>query len=167
MGTQGSGAIERVLFGSNTVAAMKHLSWPLIVVPAEAKYTRIRKIGLACDMKDVTDATPIQEIRSLTKEFGATLDVIHINTGDDNKYGPEIVSESGLLQELLYELNPKYHFLDHDNIEEGLSSFAETNKLDLLIVVPKKHKVIQSLFHKSHAKKLVLHTHLPVMAVHE
>ena len=167
MGAQGAGAVERFLFGSNTISAMKHLSWPLIVVPAEAKYTRIKKIGLACDMKNVTETTPIEEIKALAKEFGARVEVIHISTEDDNKYGPEIVNESGLLQELLYDTHPTYHFPGNVNIEEGLSSFAEKNKLDLLIIVPKKHNIIDKLFHKSHSKQLIFHTHVPVMAVHE
>jgi nucleotide-binding universal stress UspA family protein len=167
MSTQGAGAVERFLFGSNTVSAMKHLAWPLIVVPAEAKFTTIRKIGLACDMKNVMDTAPVEEIKTLVKEFNASLHVVHINTGDDIKYGPEIVDQSGLLQEMLDELHPSYHFLDEIDIEEGLSAFAENNKLDLLIVVPKKHNVISNLFHKSHSKQLVMHTHVPVMAVHE
>lgn len=167
MSTQGAGAVERFLFGSNTTSAMKHILWPLIVVPPQAEFTSIRKIGLACDMKNVMDTAPVDEIKALVKEFKASLHVIHINTGDDIKYGPEIVDQSGQLQEMLDELHPSYHFLDEVDVEEGLSAFADTNKLDLLIVVPKKHNVISTLFHKRHSKQLVMHTHVPVMAVHE
>lgn len=167
MSTQGAGAVERFLFGSNTVSAMKNLASPLIVVPSEAKFSNIKKIGLACDMKKVIETPPIEEIKTLVKEFNASLHVIHVNTGDDFKYGPEIVDQSGLLQEMLDELHPSYHFLDEIDIEGGLSAFAESNKLDLLIVVPKKHNVIDKLFHKSHSKQLVMHTHVPVMAIHE
>lgn len=167
MSTQGAGAVERFLFGSTTISAMKNLEWPLIVVPAEAKYTTIKRIGLACDMKKVTETAPVEEIRKLVKEFQASLHIIHINTGDDIKYGPEIVEQTGLLQEMLNDVHPSYYFLDEVDIEEGLSSFAEINKLDLLIVVPKKHNVIGELFHKRHTKQLVMHTHVPVMAVHE
>lgn len=167
MSTQGAGAVERFLFGSNTVSAMKHLSWPLIVVPPQAKFTSIKKIGLACDMKNVVDTAPVEEIKTLVKEFKASLSVIHVNTGDDIKYGPEIVEQSGMLQEMLDDLHPSYHFLDEIDVEEGLSAFAEINKLDLLVVVPKKHNVISTLFHKRHSKQLLMHTHVPVMAVHE
>ena len=33
MGSKGSAGIERVLFGSNTLAAIKHITWPVIAVP--------------------------------------------------------------------------------------------------------------------------------------
>jgi nucleotide-binding universal stress UspA family protein len=167
MSTQGAGAVERFLFGSNIVSAMKHLAWPLIIVPPQAEFTSIKKIGLACDMKNVMDTAPVEEIKTLVKEFNASLQVIHINTGEDFRYGPEIVEQTGLLQEMLDELHPSYHFLDEIDIEEGLSAFAEINKLDLLIVVPKKHNVISKLFNKRHSKQLLMHTNIPVMAVHE
>jgi nucleotide-binding universal stress UspA family protein len=167
MSTQGAGAAERFFFGSNTIAVMKRLVWPLIVVPAGAKFTSIKKIGLACDLKKVVETEPVEEVKTLVKEFNATLDVIHVNTDEDINYGSEIIEESGALQEMLDELHPSYHFLNQVEIEDGLSAFAIAHKLDLLIVVPKKHNIIGRLFHKSHSKQLITHAHVPVMAVHE
>jgi nucleotide-binding universal stress UspA family protein len=167
MGAQGAGALERFFFGSNTISAMKDLSWPLIVVPPEAKFTTIKKIGLACDLKKVVETAPIEEIKSLVKEFKAELHVLHVNREAERIYTSETRKESGLLQEMLEELHPVYHFLGNADIDEGLGEFAEKNNLDLLIVVPKKHNLVDKLFHKSHTKQLILHTHVPVMSVHE
>jgi nucleotide-binding universal stress UspA family protein len=72
-----------------------------------------------------------------------------------------------LLQELLAELNPVYDSLVNADINDGLVEFAEKNNIDLLVVVPKKHNLIDKLFHKSHTKHLLLHTHVPLMSVHE
>jgi hypothetical protein len=167
MGAQGAGALERLLWGSNTLSAMKKLSRPLIIVPPDAKFTSIKKIGFACDLKHVAETAPVEEIEDLVKRFGAELHVVHVNTEGGQVYGPEIIDESTLLHEMLDELHPVYHFLNDVNIEVGLSEYAERNKLDLLIVVPKRHSVIDKLFHKSHSKQLVLHTNVPVMSVHE
>lgn len=167
MGTQGTGAMERFLFGSNTIAAIKHLPWPLIIVPADAKFTNIKKIGLACDLKQVIQTSPVSEIKKYVREFGASLHVVHVNTEGDRIYGPEIIEESGYLQEMLDELHPSFDFLNNTGVEEGLNSNAERHELDLLIVIPKKHNLIDKLLHKSHTKKFALHTHVPVMAIHE
>ncbi|MDP4261276.1 MAG: universal stress protein [Bacteroidota bacterium] len=168
MGTQGGEAVARLIFGSNTIDAMKNLSWPLLVVPPDAKFKSIRKIGLACDLKKVVETAPVEELKTLVKQFGAELHVIHINReGGDQAYGPEIIEESGLLQEMLDELHPAYHFLNNVNIDEGLSEYAGKNDLDLVVIIPKKHNLVDKLFHKSHSKELLLHTHVPVMSVHE
>jgi len=167
MGTQGAGAVERFIFGSSTIGAMKHLDWPLMVIPPDAQFKQIRKIGLACDMKKVEKTTPVDEIKSIVKDFGASLVVIHVNTGDDYKYGPAIVDQSFLLQEMLEELHPSYRFLDGDDIEENLGEVVKQGNVDLLIVIPKKHNVINRIFHKSQTKQIAMHTHVPIMALHE
>jgi nucleotide-binding universal stress UspA family protein len=48
VGTHGTTASERFLFGSNAVYAMKHLKWPIITVPVGVNFSTIKKnrIGL-------------------------------------------------------------------------------------------------------------------------
>lgn len=164
MGSQGKTAAERVLLGGHTVHAMQHLAWPLITVPKGGVYSAIRKIGLACDFAKVVDTTPVDEIRTLVNDFKAELHVL--NTGKKETFNPDIVFESGLLQEMLENLKPVYHFITHDNIDQGIMDFAEKNNIDLLIVLPKRHGFLEKIVHKSHTKELVLHSHVPVMALH-
>jgi nucleotide-binding universal stress UspA family protein len=166
MGTQGNSAVERIFFGSNTINAMKHLAWPVIVVPPEAKFTRIKKIGLACDLKKVDGNLPFSQIKSLVTQFNAELYILHINPEGNKGYTAEKTMETRALQNMLCDLHPVYRFIDYDDIETGLEEFAVANKLDLLITVPKRHNIIDKIFHKSHSKKLVLHTHMPVVAIH-
>jgi nucleotide-binding universal stress UspA family protein len=165
MGMQGSGALERFIFGSNTLSAMKNLSWPLIIIPQDAKFSEIRKIGLACDLKKVSETSPVSEIKKLVKDFQAQLHVLHINMEKSAGYGQGIIKQSEILTKMLGDLHPVYHFLHDTGIEEGLTRFAEKNKLDMLIIVPKKHSFFETIFHKSHSKEIALHTHVPVISV--
>ncbi len=167
MGSHGASAVERIIFGSNTIEVMRHLSWPLIVVPPGSKYKDIRKIGFACDFRQVVEAAPVEEIRMLVTELNAELHVLYINKQKDQEYGPEIIEESGMLQEMLGDLNPRYHFIEHDDIGEGLSAYADKHDLDMLVIVPRRHSLPERIFRKSASKQLVLHTHVPLMAVHE
>jgi nucleotide-binding universal stress UspA family protein len=165
MGSQGSTAGSRFLFGTHALYAMKHLALPVIAVPPYIKFAAIRTIGLACDLNEVVDTTPVDELKVLVTDFNAELHVL--NTGRKDSYDPNIVFQSGLLQEMLYSLHPKYHFLAADNIDDSIIEFAATNKIDLLIVLPKRHGLMDKLMHKSHTRQLVLHSHVPVMALHQ
>jgi nucleotide-binding universal stress UspA family protein len=167
MGTQGTGAVERFFFGSNTLAAMRRLDWPLIVVPPGAKFAAITKVGLACDFRKVVETTPVEEIKSLIKDFHAELHVLHVSREAGDAFKPEVVEESGLLQEMLEEVHPQYHFIGKEDVDEALNEFAVKNKLDLLIVIPKSHNILDRLVHKSHSKQLALHSQVPIMSVHE
>ena len=102
----------------------------------------------------------------MVNNFNAELHVLHISphSGSFSKVTNE---ESKWLQEILGELHPKYHFIIDTDIEKGIAEFAEKNNLDLLITIPKKHNLISKFFQHSHSKQLVLHSHVPVMAIHE
>jgi nucleotide-binding universal stress UspA family protein len=164
MGSQGTTATERFLYGGHTVNAMQHLMWPLITVPIDATYAGVKKIGLACDFNEVVDTTPIDEIKLLIHDFDAELHVL--NTGKEKVFDPDIIFESGVLEEMVGELKPRYHFITNSNTDEGIMDFAIENRIDLLIILPKRHGFLEALLHKSHTKQLVLHSHVPVMALH-
>ncbi|MDX1936457.1 MAG: universal stress protein [Flavihumibacter sp.] len=166
LGTKGSGALERMLFGSVTLSAMKHLDVPVMVIPPGARYKPVHKIGLACDFKNVVAATPEKEIKSIVKEFNAELHVLNVDYHNQH-FEAKTPEESFLLHNMLAEIKAEYHFIEKENVEEGINEFAETNNIDFVIVIPKKHQFLEGLFHKSHSKELAFHSHVPVMAIHE
>ena len=165
MGSQGKTAAEHLFFGSNTVYTLKHLAWPVMAVPDGVIFSSIKKIGLACDLKKVIDTIPINEIRMLVRDFNAELHVV--NTGSDKEFKPEVVFESGLLQEMIGPLKPDYHFITNENTDLGIIDFAAKNHIDLLIIFPRRHSLFDKVMHKSHTKQLVLHSYVPVMALHQ
>jgi nucleotide-binding universal stress UspA family protein len=167
IGSQGGSAMEKMLLGSTATTAVKKLSWPLIVVPPKATFKKMSSIGFACDLKDVFETTPIGEIKTLVTLFKAKLHIIHVNAEGDGNYPPSLIREAAIAQEMFEKLNPVYHFLNNVDIDNGLEEYAEKNNLDLLIVIPKKHGLIDKLFHKSHAKRLISNAHVPVLSVHE
>lgn len=166
MGTKGATGMERVLFGSNTLSAIRHLHVPVFCVPPGKTYgAGIKKIGFACDLRAVVDTTPTRIIRDWVKTFDAELHVLNINT--DGKYEDEKPEQSVLLETLLGDVRPEYHFIEHADIEDAINAFAEKNNLDLVISVPKQHKLMEQLFKKSSTRQLVYESHVPVMCIHE
>jgi nucleotide-binding universal stress UspA family protein len=164
MGSQGTSAVERFLFGGHAVHAMQYLDWPLITVPPDVHFSAVKKIGLACDFDKVVETTPVDEIKMLVNDFNASLHVL--NTGKRTEYKPDIVFESGMLQEMIGSLKPQYHFITAGNTDEGIMEFVEKNNIDLLLVLPKRRGVLKRLLHRSTTKQFVLHSHVPVMAIH-
>ncbi|MBK7883369.1 MAG: universal stress protein [Chitinophagaceae bacterium] len=167
MGAENADFFEKIISGAKTLAAVKHLSWPVIIIPLEAKFECIRKIALACDFRKVVETIPAKEIKSLVDEFHAELHILHVNEVDVNSLDQQTIEESGWVQQILGKLKPKYHFIKSTNIEKSINEFAENNNIDFSIVLPKKHNLFSKVFYHSHSKRLVLHTHVPVMAVHE
>ncbi len=167
MGSKGSTGIEKILFGSTTLTAIRHLTWPVICVPpGKAFGNGIKKIGFACDFRNIVEITPADAIKTFVKEFGAELHVLNVDY-HNKQFKPETPEQSALLHTMLEEVNPLYDFIEHKDIEDGLNEFAEKNNLDLLITIPKKHKLLDGLFKPSSTKQLVVQSHIPVMCIHE
>lgn len=167
MGSKGSSGIEKVLFGSTTLTAIRHLTWPVICVPPGKVFGNgIKKIGFACDFKNIVETTPAAAIKTFVQEFNAELHILNVDY-HNKQFRPETPEQSALLHTMLENVKPVYDFIEHKDIEDGLNEFAEKNNIDLLITIPKKHKLLDGLFKPSSTKQLVVQSHIPVMCIHE
>ncbi len=166
MGSKGTTGFEQALFGSTTLGLIRHLNWPVICVPSKSKFKGgIHKIGFACDCNKVVETTPANFLCEFIKTFHSELHVLNID--HNHKHLAEKSQESLLLQTMLEESKPTWHFINNKNVEEGIHSFADDNDIDMLVAIPKKHTMLDSLMHYSHTKELVFHSHVPVMCIHE
>ena len=169
MGSHGATGFERMIMGSTTLSAIKHIKCPVIVVPPGTTYNGIRRIGLACDFENVVQSTPVEYIKNIVKEFGADLYVLNVQDkkdGETDSPAPPTM-DAVYLDSMLEEVRPNYVQLTGKNVVDSITSFAENNNLDLVMVIPKKHRFIDSLFHRSQSKELITHAHIPIVSIHE
>ncbi|HRQ49634.1 MAG TPA: universal stress protein [Agriterribacter sp.] len=153
MGTKGAGFVERLLVGSATLSAIRHLTSPVLVVPPNA------------DFKKTVDEAPAAVIGKWVTTFNASLSVLNV---DDKKSNiKDTAEQSVLLYSVLKELRPKYFYVDNPDVGAGISAFAESHNLDLLIVIPRRHRLVDLLFQKSHTKELAFHSRIPILSVPE
>jgi nucleotide-binding universal stress UspA family protein len=165
MGTRDSSGIERTIFGSNTYAAIRRLKWPVIAIPPGKEYGHgVKRVGFACDFKNVVETTPAGAIKDVVKQFDAEFHVLNVN---HNNHTQKDSREFVLLETMLEEAKPIYDFIQHEDVEDGINEFAEKNNLDLVIAIPKKHNLLDKLFSKRSTRQLVFHSHIPVMCIHE
>ena len=166
MGTKGHSAVERLFLGSNTLTAIRHITSPVLVVPPDATYKPIHRIGFACDMNKVVESTPIKPIHQFCQALKAQLYVLNVDY-KNRHFTPATPEESLLLHTMLEDLNPSYHFLEDTDVELGIEAFAQKNNIDMIITIPKKHKLLEGLFQKSHTQDFIFHAHLPILCIHE
>ncbi len=165
MGITGGGAVTETLIGSNAVSVSQHSKLPVIIVPPNSVFEKINKLVLACDFEQVEETTPMKPLTKLLEITGAELHVLHVNT--PSKHVIDHSFENMILDRLLKEFSPTYHFIENESFTAGINLFSEKNKIDLIITMPKKHGFFDSLFKKSHTKKLAFHSHLPLMVMHD
>jgi nucleotide-binding universal stress UspA family protein len=167
MGINGASRLEQVVIGSNTLNVIKKDSFPVLIVPPDAQYERIRSVIFASDFKDVLKSTPVIALRNILSLFRPELHVVHIDEDMQAHPGEVFLREKAAMDNMLQGFNPEYAFLESHDYIVGISNFAKAKKANLVITVPHRHNFFADLFTKTHTEKLVYHTEIPVLAVHE
>lgn len=166
MGLSGKNALTRLIVGSNTIKTVYELTYPILVVPPKAEFIPVRKIGFACDYKQVEKTTPVALLKKIVTDFHAELHVMNIDQ-DNRNLDPDKVHESFLINDLLRDTKAEFHSIEAGEITDGINWFVDRSKLDWLVVIPKKHRLLEKIFRRSQTKELVYHTHIPVLCIHE
>lgn len=165
MGTLGHGQVHDLFLGANTVTAMHRISIPIIVVPAGALFRVPEKILLACDLGEVVDTLPSKHIRDLMRWFDSRLYVLNIRREGSILRDAEH-SETLMLDTILTDLGPEYHFLQGEDVPESVGEFAENNGMDWIVVVPKKHNKLAEILHRSVSREIAYRSHIPLVSIH-
>jgi nucleotide-binding universal stress UspA family protein len=168
MGITGAGRFEELLFGSNATSMMEDAACPVMIIPAKATYTPIKSVAFACDYKNDKRTLSLAKIKEFVKMLGAKLSIINFlseNEGIDlNKATIGINIDS-----YFEELSPKlfFHKAIDGKIAEEIDTFIHTHKIDVLIMVPRKHSFLSNLLHASTTKKMAFQTPIPLLTIHE
>jgi nucleotide-binding universal stress UspA family protein len=165
MGINGATRIEQILIGSTTLGLVNKGIVPVMIIPPDARYRKIRKLLYASDMKNVETTTPVDGIRQVMQIFGSRLAVGHVENARFHELPPELKAERENLNRLLGDHEAEYHFLPLAEFTEAINTLADEVRADLVITVPRKHRFLDKLFTTSHTKKLAYHSHLPVLAL--
>ncbi|MFY7900810.1 MAG: universal stress protein [Chitinophagaceae bacterium] len=162
MGITGGGKIKETLIGSNTLTVAKNTEVPVVIVPANTNLSTFDKVALITDFKDLEANIPQEKIKQLLASKTFEFSIVHVS---ENKTASNFVKEIDVLKNMFADFQPTFHFENASDFTDGVSDFAEKNHIDLIIIVPKQHGVLESMF-KSHTKTLAFHTKTPLFVAH-
>ncbi|MBX3238445.1 MAG: universal stress protein [Chitinophagaceae bacterium] len=165
MGVTGSSRLEQMVVGSTTLSVINRDICPVLVVPGEAGYRKIKKAALTSDLKNVESNTPIAQMETVLNTINPGLYIVNV-TRQHTAVPEEYKLEKEKLEEILWKYNPKSYFILEEDFEKAVADFTQEYQVDLIITVPKKHGFLVRLFNASHTQKLVYNSQLPILAIH-
>jgi nucleotide-binding universal stress UspA family protein len=165
MGITGSSRLTQIFMGTNTLHVIRHVDIPVMIIPPDAKYTGIKRVLFTSDFKNVKRTTPFDELTDILNLFNPALHIVNVDSEHYIELTDEYKKERGVLETKLNAFTPEFSFLRSFDFLDGINLFIETNKIDAIITVPKKHNFLAQLFQTSHTKKLAYHSHIPIFAI--
>jgi len=165
MSITSGGAFVETIIGSNTINVARQTHLPVIIVPAQATFNFIDNILLLSDFVDIEKTVPVNSIKNILDSTKAKLNILHVAKNTQYTFN-ETSEERIILEELFEGYHPLFHFTVDSDFVAGINHFSELNNMDLVIIIPKKHSLLENIFTKNHTKVLAFHSKIPMLVVH-
>jgi nucleotide-binding universal stress UspA family protein len=166
IGMQGAGYFSEKLVGSTTTSLVGKVECPILAIDTNVTFSDIRQIVLACDYSETQELrntlAPLKELAAL---FNAHIDILHVVPGSRDIPDPGTAPGAIQLNNVLEDVDHTFHSVRHDDIVEGINLFVSDKQIDLIAMIPHKHSLFEQLFRESNTKKMLFHTHIPVMTL--
>ncbi|RNL56045.1 universal stress protein [Pedobacter jejuensis] len=167
MGLSGAGNMKRLILGSSSRDIIDSADYPVLLIPKGTAYKPIRKIAFATDLC-VEDMDSIQSLADFAGLLHAELPIVHVIGRNINK------GMTGRINAFLTELKNKiiYDRIYYENVyqgkvEDGLGWLKNHGETDLLVMIHRRHGVMNDFVHGSHAQKMARETKLPLLVMPE
>ena len=106
-------------------------------------------------------------IKTILEVFNAKLHIINVDHQHYVSLTEEFLVERGKMQKLFADFNPEFYFIGINDFYEAVEEFVKSRNIDMLVIIPKNHRFINSIFSPSHTKKLAFHSPVPILAAHQ
>ena len=164
MGTLGSSSFFNRWLGSITQSVMADAAIPVLAVPEEYSWQGIKRIALATDFGDLEGNEYLALLLAFAKQYAAHVQVVNIN----KEVQPVTVEHSANALKLEYRLNEvhhSWHYVDNEDVTEGLTNYLTEHAIDLLAMAPRKHGFLHNLLGKSVTRQMAGSCKVPLLTM--
>ena len=165
-GMKGEGRQIKRFFGSTVTSLIGKTGNALLVIPEDATYMAIKQMALATDIDVETDEHTVDLLQNIGEKYTAKLFIVRV-LKDNMDLAVELTNRSERLLYKLKLLNPEYVYPRANDVVKGLEDFATGHDIQMLALIPHQHTIFERLFLKSDTRKMIFHTHIPLLILPE
>ncbi len=155
--------------GSVAVDVIYNAKVPVLVVPEDSttkELSEFTKVLYATDF-DEKDFAVIDKLLTILKPFDVKLICAHVGQPAGNGWDlARMQGMRGILHEKYTEKAFECRLVEGDDILDSLQKIIDEEKIDILSLTTHKRNMISRLFNPSFARKMVFHTHTPLLVFH-
>lgn len=162
MGTNSVSDWTKFFTGSNTESVISGVEVPVLCVPIDAKYKKVKTIGFTTRYRE-KDKKELKKILKIAKKTDAKVKSLYVKT-----------SNSDVTEEIRKEFekefageNVEFLVLPSDDVKETILDFVLYKDIDILTTITHKRSFFESLFDSSFSKKISKEVHIPILVMHE
>ncbi|AOW20670.1 universal stress protein [Urechidicola croceus] len=163
MGTKGASGSKEVLFGSNTVHALKNAHCPLLAIPDDFQFDSLENILFPTDYKIDYKSIQVIPITFLAHIHKSKVHILNVTYGYD--LSEEQEKNKKKLESYIEKVEFEFHNVSNKNLQEAINDFQTENFVDMLIMINNKHSFFENIFFKSVVKQIGFHLDIPFLVI--
>lgn len=168
MGTHGGGFLAEKIFGSTASGMMRSAGCPVLAIDGSVVFKEPKRILFACDYADIQQQyMVIAPLRRLASHFDAHIFVVNVVATKQEAPTVDEAVAGIKLEHALEDVNHTFHQYEHHDVVEGINGFAREYKIDMVVMIPHRHTLLEKLFQGSNTRRMAFHAELPVLTLHE
>jgi len=162
MGTTGVSDWTKFFLGSNTSSVIAGVDVPVLCVPADAKFKKIKIIGFTTRYRE-KDKKELKKVLKIAQKTNAKVKSLYVKTSNSDVSDVTIKEWE---KEFTNE-NIEFLVLPSDEVKETILDFILFKDIDILTTIKHKRSFFESLFESSFTKKITKEVSIPVLIMHE
>jgi nucleotide-binding universal stress UspA family protein len=167
MGLTGKTSLAQRFSGTNTLKMAEKNVCPVLIIPPDAKFTKIENVVITSEMKYVEESPTLLAVKKVLADFKPALHVLNVDDSHYISLTKAFKEERDKMEALLKEFNPEFYFMRLYDFHEAVNLFTQDKNIDIIIIAPQSHSFFERLFKTLHTKKMIYQSKVPVLAVHE
>lgn len=162
MGTTSVSDWTKFFTGSNTESVISGVEVPVLCVPVEAKYKKIKTIGFTTRYRE-KDKKELKKILKIAKKTDAKVKSLYVKTSNS-----DVTDETRKEWEREFAgENVDFLVLPSDDVKETILDFVLHKDIDILTTITHKRSFFESIFDTSFSKKITKEVPIPILVMHE
>jgi nucleotide-binding universal stress UspA family protein len=162
MGTNSASDWTKFFTGSNTESVISGVEVPVLCIPIDAKYKKVKTIGFTTRYRE-KDKKELKKILKIAKKTGAKVKSLYVKTSNS-----DVTEETRKEWERDFaEENVEFLVLPSDDVKETILDFILYKDIDVLTTITHKRSFFESIFDSSFSKKIAKEVTIPILVMHE
>lgn len=162
MGTNGISDWTTFFLGSNTSSVISGVEVPVLCVPIDVKFKKIKTIGFTTRYRE-KDKKELRKVLKIAHKTNAKVRSLYVKTTTSDVSMETIKEwESEFAGE-----NVEFLVLPSDEVKETIIDFILFKDIDILTTITHKRSFFESLFDSSFTKKITKEVSIPVLVMHD
>ncbi len=162
MGTNSVSDWTKFFTGSNTESVISGVEVPVLCIPIDAKYKKVKTIGFTTRYRE-KDKKELKKVLKIAKKTDAKVKSLYVKTSNSDvteetrkEFEKEFAGE-----------NVEFLVLPSDDVKETILDFVLYKDIDILTTITHKRSFFESLFDSSFSKKIAKEVPIPILVMHE